>query len=73
MQASINAVFPSIYHFDAFHLRYFISKETIALSLLRLNVAKAMMNNTKMFFSGGDSVVGSILGNVFGDLQGKKK
>jgi hypothetical protein len=32
---------------------------------IRLQVAKSMMNNTKMFFSGTDSVMGSVLSQIF--------
>ena len=32
---------------------------------VKLETARMMVNNTKMFFSGSDSVVGSILGNIF--------
>ena len=33
---------------------------------LQLNVAKSLMNNTKMYFSGEDSVVGQVFAKVFG-------
>ena len=32
---------------------------------IRLNVAKSMMNNTKLFFSGTDSVMGSVISQIF--------
>ncbi len=33
---------------------------------VRLQVARAMANNTKLYFSGEDSVVGGVLAQVFG-------
>ena len=36
---------------------------------VKLNVAKLLSNNTKMYFSGGDSVLGSVLGKVFGAVN----
>ena len=34
---------------------------------VKLQVAKLLSNNTKMYFSGGESVLGSVLGQVFGN------
>ena len=36
---------------------------------VKLNVAKLLSNNTKMYFSGGDYVLGSVLGKVFGAVN----
>lgn len=33
---------------------------------IRLNVAKSLMNNTKMYFSGAESAVGTALADIFG-------
>ena len=36
---------------------------------VKLNMAKMLSNNTKMYFSGGDSVLGAVLGKVFGTVN----
>lgn len=35
---------------------------------VKLNVAKMLSNNTKMYFSGGDSVLGASLSKIFGGV-----
>ena len=35
---------------------------------VKLNVAKMLSNNTKMYFSGGDSVLGASLSQIFGGV-----
>jgi hypothetical protein len=42
------------------------NKELLTDNYVKLQLGKMMTNNTKMYFSGGDSVLGSVLGQVFG-------
>ena len=50
------------------------NRELLTDNYVKLHIAKALMNNTKMYFSGGDSVLGSLLGQVFspGNNNNKK-
>ena len=41
------------------------NKVLLTDQFVRLEIAKAVGNNTKMFFSGGDSIVGSILNGIY--------
>lgn len=40
------------------------NKNLLTDQYIKMNMAKALMNNTKMYFSGQDSALGSILGNI---------
>jgi len=41
------------------------NKELLSDNYVKLQIAKSFGNNTKMYFSGGDSALGAILGSVF--------
>ena len=45
------------------------NQELLTDQYVKLQVAKLLSNNTKMYFSGGDSVLGSVLGQVFGNVN----
>jgi hypothetical protein len=42
------------------------NRQLLTDQYIRLNVAKSIANNTKMYFSGTDGLVGSFLANVLG-------
>ena len=41
------------------------NEDLLTDNYVKLETAKMMLNNTKMFFSGADSAIGSILSQVF--------
>ena len=45
------------------------NQELLTDQYVKLKIAQTLSNNTKMYFSGGDSVLGSVLGQVFGNLD----
>ena len=45
------------------------NQELLTDQYVKLKIAQTLSNNTKMYFSGGDSVLGSVLGQVFGNLN----
>ena len=45
------------------------NQELLTDQYVKLQVAKLLSNNTKMYFSGGESVLGSVLGQVFGNVN----
>ena len=45
------------------------NQELLTDQYVKLQVAKLLSNNTKMYFSGGESVLGSVLGQVFGNIN----
>ena len=45
------------------------NKELLTENYVKLKVAKYLSNNTKMYFSGEDAALGSVLGQVFGNLN----
>jgi len=47
------------------------NKALLTDSYIKLEVAKMMANNSKMYFSGPDSLLGSALGQVFGNAINK--
>ena len=47
------------------------NKALLTDEYVKLKVAQYLSNNTKMYFSGGDAVLGSVLGQVFGNLNKK--
>lgn len=61
---------------EADTMSYFQEQEASSNKLLltpeylQLHVAKAMINNTKMYFSGEDSLVGQVFASVFGKNAG---
>ncbi len=71
MSSIANAIYSEKLRSDADALSYAQEQEAATNRLLltpnyvRMNVAKALTNNTKVFFSGSDSVVGAVLQRVF--------
>ena len=45
------------------------NQELLTDQYVKLKIAQTLSNNTKMYFSGGDLVLGSVLGQVFGNLD----
>ncbi len=71
-----NAIFSASKRNEADTLSYMQAKEASSNELLhtdayvRLEVARALSNNTKMYFSGEDGILGGVLGRVFGTTNG---
>ncbi|TRY77064.1 hypothetical protein TCAL_08349 [Tigriopus californicus] len=67
-----NAIFTAKMLNEADTMTYVQESEASSNKLLftdeyiKLQIAKSLMNNTKMFFSGSESLVGSLIGQVFG-------
>ncbi len=41
------------------------NKELLTDNYVKLEMGRMLSNQTKMYFSGGDSVMGSVLGQIF--------
>lgn len=74
-----NAIFTAKMINEADTMTYVQESEASSNKLLftdeyiKLQIAKSLMNNTKMYFSGSESLVGSLISQVFGTNTSSRK